>query len=101
MPEKRSGHDRIRRLDLAHAGECCGGGRVVPVALRAAAGARLRLLCRRGGTIGTAGIRGEARTAALRLDIFFVFGFSTVFIALGASATALGQLLLAYRYETN
>jgi len=54
-----------------------------------------------GGTIGTAGIRGEARTAALRLGIFFVFGFSTVFIALGASATALGQLLLAYRYETN
>jgi cytochrome c-type biogenesis protein len=31
----------------------------------------------------------------------FVFGFSTVFIALGASATALGQLLLRYRYETN
>src|SRR3546814_2691486 len=30
-----------------------------------------------------------------------MLGFSTVFILLGASATALGQLLLAYRYELN
>jgi len=30
-----------------------------------------------------------------------VLGFSTVFVVLGASATALGQLLLSYRYETN
>src|SRR5438876_5873711 len=35
--------------------------------------------------------------AALRLSIFFVLGFSTVFVILGASATALGQLLLSYR----
>ncbi|KSV75977.1 hypothetical protein N185_16145 [Sinorhizobium sp. GW3] len=31
----------------------------------------------------------------------FVLGFSTVFILLGASATALSGLLLAYRYEAN
>src|SRR5216684_1218158 len=39
--------------------------------------------------------------AALRLSLCFVLGFSTVFVALGASATSLGQLLLAYRYEAN
>jgi cytochrome c-type biogenesis protein len=33
------------------------------------------------------------------LSLCFVLGFSTVFVLLGASATALGQLLLAYRYE--
>ena len=31
----------------------------------------------------------------------FVLGFSTVFITLGASATALGRLLLAYKNEAN
>jgi cytochrome c-type biogenesis protein len=38
---------------------------------------------------------------ALRLSIFFVLGFSTVFVVLGASATALGQLFLSYRYQGN
>ena len=42
-----------------------------------------------------------ARFAAVRLSVFFVLGFSTVFVILGASATSLGQLLLAYRYEAN
>jgi cytochrome c-type biogenesis protein len=42
-----------------------------------------------------------ARLASLRLSVFFVLGFSSVFIVLGASATALGQLLLSYRYEAN
>ncbi len=42
-----------------------------------------------------------ARLPALSLSLLFVLGFSTVFVALGASATALGQLLLRYRYETN
>jgi cytochrome c-type biogenesis protein len=41
------------------------------------------------------------KIAALHLSIFFVLGFSTVFVILGASATALGQLLLSYRYEAN
>ncbi|MBI2719006.1 MAG: cytochrome c biogenesis protein CcdA [Rhizobiales bacterium] len=31
----------------------------------------------------------------------FVLGFSSVFIALGASATLLSRVLLSYRYETN
>ena len=42
-----------------------------------------------------------SRFAALHLSFFFVLGFSTVFVILGASATSLGQLLLAYRYEAN
>jgi len=41
------------------------------------------------------------RLVALRLSLCFVLGFSTVFVILGASATSLGQLLLAYRYEAN
>ncbi len=35
------------------------------------------------------------------MSLFFVLGFSSVFILLGASATALGRLLLHYRYEAN
>jgi cytochrome c-type biogenesis protein len=41
------------------------------------------------------------RLPAVGLSACFILGFSTVFILLGASATALGQLLLAYRYELN
>jgi len=41
------------------------------------------------------------RLAALTLSAFFVLGFASVFIALGASATFLGRLLLQYRYEAN
>jgi cytochrome c-type biogenesis protein len=41
------------------------------------------------------------RLKALALSLYFVLGFSTVFVLLGASATALGQLLLSYRYELN
>jgi cytochrome c-type biogenesis protein len=44
---------------------------------------------------------GGMDLAALRLGIFFVLGFSTVFVMLGASATALGLLFLSYRYEAN
>ena len=43
----------------------------------------------------------RARISALWLSVFFVLGFASVFLALGASATALGQLLLSYRYEAN
>ncbi len=43
----------------------------------------------------------RAKVAALAASLFFVLGFSTVFVALGASATALGQFLLQYRYEAN
>jgi cytochrome c-type biogenesis protein len=48
-----------------------------------------------------AGGRVLQRLKALALSLYFVLGFSTVFVLLGASATALGQLLLSYRYELN
>ncbi len=41
------------------------------------------------------------RLAAAGLSLCFVLGFSTVFVLLGASATALGQVLSQYRYELN
>jgi cytochrome c-type biogenesis protein len=41
------------------------------------------------------------RLAVIGMSLTFVLGFATVFVALGASATALSQLLLAYRQETN
>jgi len=47
-----------------------------------------------------AGDRAQ-RLAVLGLSLCFVAGFSTVFIALGAGATMLGQLLLRYKYEAN
>ncbi len=43
----------------------------------------------------------SARLAIIGLSFSFVLGFSTVFIALGASATAFGQLFQAYRFEAN
>jgi cytochrome c-type biogenesis protein len=43
----------------------------------------------------------DTRMSALVMSALFVLGFSAVFIALGASATAIGSLLLRYRYETN
>ena len=43
----------------------------------------------------------RSRLPVLGLSLCFVLGFSTIFVLLGASATALGQLLLAYRYELN
>lgn len=43
----------------------------------------------------------RSRLPALGLSSFFVLGFSTVFILLGAGATLLGQLLLDYRNELN
>jgi cytochrome c-type biogenesis protein len=41
------------------------------------------------------------RLNAVSLSLCFVLGFSTVFVILGASATALGQLLLSYRNALN
>lgn len=40
-----------------------------------------------------------SRATAAFLALCFVLGFSAVFITLGASASALGQVLLRYRYE--
>jgi cytochrome c-type biogenesis protein len=39
------------------------------------------------------------RLAVLGLSSIFVLGFSSVFIALGASASAIGRLFMSYRYE--
>jgi len=47
------------------------------------------------------GTDSRGRIGAAMLSTFFVLGFSTVFVALGASATAVGRLLLQYRYEAN
>ncbi|AOE85493.1 cytochrome c biogenesis CcdA family protein [Pseudomonas sp. TCU-HL1] len=41
------------------------------------------------------------RLAVIGMSLSFVLGFSTIFIALGASATAISRLLIAYRQETN
>jgi len=41
------------------------------------------------------------RSQLLGRSVCFVAGFSLVFIALGASLSYLGQLLMAYRYELN
>ena len=43
----------------------------------------------------------QSKVSAVALSVLFVAGFSTVFITLGASATAIGRLLLSYRYEAN
>ncbi|MEO5756607.1 MAG: cytochrome c biogenesis protein CcdA [Mesorhizobium sp.] len=42
-----------------------------------------------------------SRWSAVGLSSCFVLGFSSVFIVLGASATALGRLALGYRVELN
>jgi len=41
----------------------------------------------------------SSRLSSLLLSLCFVLGFSTVFVILGASATALSGLLMSYRYE--
>ncbi|RKF15332.1 cytochrome c biogenesis protein CcdA [Roseovarius spongiae] len=48
-----------------------------------------------------AGSAGLSRWQAVWLSFCFVLGFSTIFMALGASATALGQTLLRWRFELN
>jgi cytochrome c-type biogenesis protein len=42
-----------------------------------------------------------SRFLSITLSLCFVLGFSTIFVILGASATALGELLISYRYELN
>lgn len=49
----------------------------------------------------TRSIRITTSPRTLMLALCFVLGFSTVFIALGASASGISHLLLAYRYEAN
>src|SRR2546423_12832355 len=45
------------------------------------------------------GVTATSRMSAAALSLFFVLGFSAVFVALGASATAISRVLLQYRYE--
>lgn len=55
-----------------------------------------------GHTAGAIDIEpAHRRRQAFSMGLYFVVGFSTIFMALGASATALGQMLLSYRYELN
>ena len=46
-------------------------------------------------------LHGRRRAKAVLLSAFFVAGFGAVFVALGASATAVGHLFLQYRYQAN
>ena len=48
-----------------------------------------------------AALEARERLRVLGMSGLFIAGFSAVFIALGASASALGALLLRYRYEAN
>lgn len=66
---------------------------LVPAYLSYVAGESLQAV------IGQTSLR--ARLSTVGLSAFFCLGFSTIFVALGASATALGQLLARYRYEAN
>ncbi|CAN7386799.1 cytochrome c biogenesis protein CcdA [Pararhizobium sp. LjRoot235] len=52
-----------------------------------------------GNALGRNDDAGAGRMATLLLSLCFVLGFSTVFVALGATATAFSRLLLFYRYE--
>ncbi|MGR3746370.1 MAG: cytochrome c biogenesis CcdA family protein [Pseudooceanicola nanhaiensis] len=52
------------------------------------------------GRTATGGV-ASGRAQTLWLSFCFVLGFSTIFMILGASATALGQALLQWRYELN
>ena len=52
-----------------------------------------------GQSIQSDRVSPSSRASAAFLSLCFVFGFSAVFVALGASATALSRLLLQYRYE--
>ncbi|MDX0190380.1 cytochrome c biogenesis protein CcdA [Sinorhizobium meliloti] len=52
-----------------------------------------------GQTLGRQRHAGANRLMTLSFSLCFVLGFSTIFVALGATATALSRLLLFYRYE--
>lgn len=54
-----------------------------------------------GNALTDIGRSTTTRLSTLGLGLCFVLGFSSVFVALGATATALSRLLLSYRYEAN
>ena len=54
-----------------------------------------------GRTAAEGGAAAASPSRAVWLSLCFVLGFSTIFMGLGASATAMGQALLRWRYELN
>ena len=54
-----------------------------------------------GRTAAEGGAAAASPSRAVWLSLCFVLGFSTIFIGLGASATAMGQALLRWRYALN
>lgn len=54
-----------------------------------------------GHSIDAQQTRFGVRLSSLFLGLYFVVGFSVVFVALGATATALSRLLLSYKFEAN
>jgi cytochrome c-type biogenesis protein len=54
-----------------------------------------------GNALGESGRTVGSRLSTLTLSVCFVLGFSSVFIALGATATAMSHLFLQYRYGAN
>lgn len=52
-----------------------------------------------GNTLVQGEIAVRSAWSTMLLSSCFVLGFSTIFVVFGASATALGQLLLSFRYE--
>lgn len=45
--------------------------------------------------------KAREKFTAAALSMYFILGFSTVFIALGASASTIGQMMIGYSYELN
>ena len=78
-----------------------GAGLVSFSPLRAAAGAGLSLLYRWAVSGRDEGRQLSSRETltVIGLSLCFILGFSTVFIAFGASASLIGRWLSAYRYE--
>ncbi len=64
---------------------------LVPGYLSYISGQSIEDVLRDDGSASRVGLMGQS--------LLFVLGFSTVFVALGASASAIGRLLLAWRYE--
>src|SRR5260370_17635453 len=54
-----------------------------------------------GNALAESGRPVGSRLSTLTLSVCFVLGFSSVFIALGATATAMSQFFLQYRYGAN
>src|SRR5258705_1367726 len=69
---------------------------LVPPYLVYLTGASLERLADAAGAAGAAAPAPSARRHTVLAALMFVLGFSTVFVALGAGASAIGALLRAY-----